>query len=294
MGSEGALAFSSKIPQTPAASSRVVLAARGALSVVLSRDPRDIRAAQELRFRVFYEELRARPNAGTLADRSDADEFDAACDHLLVIDGAGERSNIFSSGKAVGTYRLLRQQAASEKGGFYSQREFDLSPLLARHPALRFMELGRSCVLSTHRTQPVLELLWLGIWNLVRRSRIDVMFGCASLPGTDPDSLKMQLSYLAQHFSAPPEWRVRAIAARSIAMNTLPESSYDRRLASRRLPPLVRGYTKLGCFIGEGAVIDHQFNTTDVFVLMPVSRISSRYSARFGSPREGRPQLLMS
>jgi len=284
MGSEGALAFSSKIPQTPAASSRVVLAARGALSVVLSRDPRDIRAAQELRFRVFYEELTARPNAGTLADRSDVDEFDAACDHLLVIDGAGERSNFFPSGKAVGTYRLLRQQAASEKGGFYSQREFDLSPLLARHPALRFMELGRSCVLSTHRTQPVLELLWLGIWNLVRRSRIDVMFGCASLPGTDPDSLKMQLSYLAQHFSAPPEWRVRAIAGRAVAMNRLTNGSYNRRSASRSLPPLVRGYTRLGCFVGEGAVIDHQFNTTDIFVLMPVSRISSRYSAHFSLP----------
>ena len=274
MGSGGALAFSSKTSPTLAASLRVVLAARGALSVVLSRDPQDIRAAQELRFRVFYEELRARPDAGNLADRCDADEFDAACDHLLVIDG----------GNAVGTYRLLRQQAASEKGGFYSQREFELSSLLARHPALHFVELGRSCVLFTHRTRPVLELLWLGIWNFVRRSRIDVMFGCASLPGTDPDSLKMQLSYLAQHFSAPPEWHVRAIASRAVAMNRLTNGSYDRRLASRSLPPLVRGYTRLGCFVGEGAVIDHQFNTTDIFVLMPVFRISSRYSARFSLP----------
>jgi L-ornithine Nalpha-acyltransferase len=293
MGSEGALAFSSKTLQR-AACSRLVLAARGPLRVVLSRDPRDIRAAQELRFRVFYEELRARPHAGNLANRCDSDEFDAACDHLLVIDDAGERSNIVSSGKAVGTYRLLRQQAASEKGGFYSEREFDVPSLLARHPALHFIELGRSCVLSTYRTKPVLELLWLGIWNFVRRNRVDVMFGCASLPGTDPDALKVQLSYLAQHYSAPPEWRVRAIAARAVAMNRLTDGSYNRRLASRSLPPLVRGYTKIGCFIGEGAVIDHQFNTTDVFVLMPVSRISSRYSARFGSPRQGRPQLLMS
>jgi L-ornithine Nalpha-acyltransferase len=285
MGSEGSLAFSSKTRQR-AACSRVVLAARGALCVVLSNDPRDIRAAQELRFRVFYEELRARPDAGNLANRCDADEFDAACDHLLVIDSAGERSNILSSGKAVGTYRLLRQQAANEKGGFYSQREFDVSSLLARHPALHFIELGRSCVLSSYRTQPVLELLWLGIWDFVRRNRVDAMFGCASLPGTDPDALKIQLSYLAQHYSAPPEWRVRAIAARAVAMNRLTEGSYNRRLASRSLPPLVRGYTKIGCFVGEGAVIDHQFNTTDVFMLMPVSLISSRYSERFGSPRK--------
>ena len=285
MGSEGSLAFSNS-RVTRDASSPVVLAARGALRVVLSRDPLDIRAAQELRFRVFYEELRARPDVGKQASRCDADEFDSACDHLLVIDGPGERSNTSSSDRVVGTYRLLRQQVAREIGGFYSQSEFDVLSLLARHPALHFMELGRSCVLSTHRTQPVLELLWLGIWNFVRLHRVDAMFGCASLPGTNPDALKMQLSYLAQHFSAPQQWRVCAVAGRAVAMNRLADGSYDGRLAARSLPPLIRGYTRLGCFVGEEAVVDHQFNTTDVFVLMPVSRISSRYSARFGSPRE--------
>jgi putative hemolysin len=253
---------------------------------VLSRDPFDIRAAQELRFRVFYEELRARPDAANLANRCDADEFDAVCDHLLVIDDAGERSSTLSSGKVVGTYRLLAQRGASANGGFYSEREFDVSSLLARRPAVHFMELGRSCVLSTHRSQPVLELLWFGIWNFVRRNRIDAMFGCASLPGTDADALQMQLSYLIHDFSAPPEWRVCAVAGRAVAMNRLPEGSYDRRAASRSLPPLLRGYTRLGCFVGDGAVIDRQFNTTDVFVLMPVSRIASRYSARFASPGE--------
>jgi putative hemolysin len=189
MGSEGSLAVSSTSRATRDASSPVVLAARGALRVVLSRDPLDIRAAQELRFRVFYEELRAWPDAGKQASRCDADEFDSACDHLLVIDGPGERSNTSSSDRVVGTYRLLRQQVAREIGGFYSQSEFDVLSLLARHPALHFMELGRSCVLSTHRTQPVLELLWLGIWNFVRLHRVDAMFGCDSLPGSTPEAL---------------------------------------------------------------------------------------------------------
>ena len=286
MGSEGSLAFSGKNRRTCAASSPVVLAARGALSVVLSRDAHDIRAAQELRFRVFYEELRARPDAAKLADRCDADEFDSVCDHLLVIDNASECSGILSSCKVVGTYRLLPQRAAREKGGFYSQSEFDVPSLLARHPALHFLELGRSCVLSTYRRGPVLELLWLGIWNFVRLNRVDVLFGCASLPGTDPDALKMQLAYLAHNFSAPQQWRVRALAGRAVAMNRLADGSYDCRAAARSLPPLIRGYTRLGCFVGEGAVIDHQFNTTDVFVLMPVSNIRSRYFARFGLPGE--------
>ena len=138
MGSQHSLAFYGESRGANAASLPVVLAARGALRVVLSRDPLDIRAAQELRFRVFYEELRARPDAANLADRCDADEFDAVCDHLLVIDDAGERSSTLSSGKVVGTYRLLAQQAASANGGFYSEREFDLSSLLARRPADSF------------------------------------------------------------------------------------------------------------------------------------------------------------
>ncbi|MGH6873769.1 MAG: GNAT family N-acetyltransferase, partial [Aestuariivirgaceae bacterium] len=119
-----------------------------------------------------------------------------------------------------------------------------------------------------------------------RLSRVDVMFGCASLPGTDPDALKTQLSYLAHHFSAPQQWRVGALAGRAVSMNRLPAGSYDRHAAARSLPPLIRGYTRLGCFVGDGAVIDHQFNTTDVFVLMPVAQINSRYFARFGSPGE--------
>jgi L-ornithine Nalpha-acyltransferase len=292
MGSEGLLAFS--VESRGTRSSTVVLAARGALSVVLSRDADDIRAAQELRFRVFYEEMHARADAKNLADRCDADEFDTFCDHLLVIDGERGCSDDLSGSKVVGTYRLLPQQWAREKGGFYSQTEFDVPSLLARHSALHFMELGRSCVLPTHRTGPVLELLWLGIWNYVRLNRIDVMFGCASLPGTDPDALNMQLAYLAHHFSAPRQWRVCALADRAVSMNRLPAGTYDRHTAARSLPPLIRGYTRLGCFVGEGAVIDHQFNTTDVFVLMPVSHIKSRYVARFGSPDGAVPQLLMS
>jgi len=256
-----------------------VLAVRGSLSVVISRAHEDVLAAQKLRYRVFYDELHARPDATTRTTRCDRDEFDAFCDHILVLDSSAPEM-------VVGTYRLLRQDAAQAKGGFYSQMEFDLVSLLMRHPHLKFFELGRSCVLPLYRTRPVLELLWQGIWNYVRFNRIDVMFGCASLEGSDPTVHEMQLSFLAHNLMAPEPWKVRAIDSRFVNMDRLSPGTYDARQAARTLPPLLRGYVRLGCFIGEGAVIDHQFNTTDVFVLMPVSNIKSRYFSRFGAPSE--------
>jgi putative hemolysin len=267
--------------------SPMLLAQRGNLRVVLSRDAADVKAAQELRFQIFYEELKAEAaDARILADRCDADRFDAFCDHLLVIDDEVEHGGSPHGGKVVGTYRLLNQPAARVAGAFYSQSEFDLSGLLDRHANLHFLELGRSCVLPTHRVRPVLELLWFGIWNHVRRNGIDVMFGCASLPGTDPDALNLPLSFLAHHFCAPEDWRVSARPARAVPMGRLPSGTYDIQVAIRSLPPLLRGYTRLGCFVGEGAVVDHQFNTTDVFVILPVAQIRSRYFARFGAPAD--------
>lgn len=263
----------------PSNSSAQVLAGRGSLTVMMSRSQEDVLAAQRLRYSIFYDELHARPDPGARATRCDRDEFDAFCDHILVLDRS-------ASEIVVGTYRLLRQDAAAAKGGFYSQMEFDLAPLLLSHPRLKFSELGRSCILPSHRTGPVLELLWQGIWNYVCLNHIDVMFGCASLKGSDPAAHAMQLSFLAQNFTAPHPWKVRAIDNRFVGMDRLPAGTYDARKAARTLPPLLKGYVRLGCFIGEGAVIDHQFNTTDVFVLMPVSNIKSRYFSRFGTPSE--------
>jgi L-ornithine Nalpha-acyltransferase len=277
---------SRKLKQLQGHAARNVLASRGSLSVVLSHAAEDVLAAQKLRYRVFYGELHARPDAAARAARCDRDEFDAFCDHVLVLDRS-------SSESVVGTYRVLRQEAAAARGGFYSQREFDLAPLLTRHPDLRFFELGRACVLPSYRASPVLALLWQGIWNYVRINRIDVMFGCASLEGADPAAHDRQLSFLAHNFAAPDPWKVRALDSRYVAMDRLPPGAYDARQAARSLPPLLKGYLRLGCYIGEGAVVDRQFNSTDVFVIMPVANIKSRYFSRFGSPGET-PQLFMS
>jgi putative hemolysin len=266
-----------------------IQAAKGDLRLRLAQGAEEIRACQALRYRVFYEELSARPD---VAVRTDADRFDAFCDHLVVVHKSKASTSdpvMLADGELVGTYRLLRQEIAEQNGGFYTQEEFDLAPILLSHPGLRFLELGRSCVLKSYRTKPVVELLWQGIWNYVRAHGIDVMFGCASLEGTDPEAHAQALTFLGEHRVPPPEWRVRALPDRYLPMKR--RSRFDAKAALRALPPLIKGYLRLGCYIGEGAVIDSQFNTIDIFIILPVSAIDSRYFARFGEPngQERRP-----
>ena len=265
-----------------------VLGTRGDLCVRLTRSTREITIAQALRFRVFYEELSAVADKISADLSLDADRFDAFCDHLIVVrqtpDIADERFRV-DDGEMVGTYRLLRQSLAAENGGFYTQGEYDLAPLLASKPELNFLELGRSCVLKPYRTKPVVELLWQGIWNYVRGHRLDVMMGCASLEGADPAAHKDTLNFLAQNCAAPAEWHVRALPERYVEMKS--ESAInDPKAALKALPPLIKGYLRLGCYIGEGAVVDTQFNTTDILIILPVSNINPRYFAHFGNPND--------
>lgn len=265
------------------------LGTRNDLCVRLARGGEEVATAQELRFSVFYEELKANPDAAAQQSRRDEDRFDAFCDHLIVVrrmakDEAGQFG--VDEGEMIGTYRLLRQSVADQNGGFYTQSEFDIAPLLAAKPDLKFLELGRSCVLKQYRTKPVVELLWQGIWNYVRLHGLDVMLGCASLEGIDHTVHTPTLNFLARNSAAPPEWRVRAVPGRYVEMKSDAEPFSDPKAALKALPPLIKGYLRLGCYIGDGAVIDRQFNTTDVLIILPVSNISPRYITHFGQPSE--------
>lgn len=263
---------------------------RGTLEVRLAASPADVDAAQALRYHVFYEEMSAKADAQTSITRRDVDRFDAICDHLLVID----HSETDKAGKPaiVGCYRLLRQEVADLHGGFYTAGEYDLAPLFAgTGKGLRFLELGRSCVLPPYRNRPTVELLWHGILLYVAEHKLDVMFGCASFEGTDPEALALPLSYLYHNHMAPPEWHVRALPDQFVEMNRMAKDDINPRDAARRLPPLIKGYLRAGCYIGDGAVVDPQFNTTDVLILFPVAQISERYKAKwqqkYGTPRVG-------
>lgn len=259
----------------------------GSLEVRLSRNAQEIDAAQKLRYHVFYEEMSAKPDAETLARKRDFDRFDDFCDHLLVIDHKlGD-----SLDAVVGCYRLLRQDVAEKNGGFYTASEYDIAPLLARAGAdMQFLELGRSCVLPPYRNKPTVELLWQGIIRYLSLHKLDVMFGCASFNTTNPDEIALPLSYLHHEFSAPPEWHVRALPDRYVEMNRVAKEDVNARDAIRAVPPMIKGYLRAGCYIGDGAVVDEQFGTTDVLIIFPVSKISERYltkwAAKFGAPPE--------
>lgn len=254
----------------------------GDLEVRLARGPAEIWRAQRLRYRVFYQEMSAKPDVVSRMFRRDADRFDKACDHLLVIDHAARGRFGGTRPKVVGTYRLMREQAATRLGGFYSQSEFDIAPLIARHPHLRFLELGRSCVLKPYRTRKTVELLWHGIWAYVRHHRIDAMFGCASFDGIDPDMQATTLSFLHHHATAEGAWSAAARPERRVSMDILPAGMVDAKAALKSLPPLVKGYLRIGARFGSGAVIDKQFGTIDVLVILPVSAIDRRYVDYYG------------
>ncbi len=262
----------------------VILGRVGSLEVRLATTRKDIRRAQKLRYKVFYEEMGAIPTAAQQLSRRDKDAFDRVCDHLLVYDMAHQSGPLKRpKPRVVGTYRLLRQDVAEANFGFYSASEFDIAPLLGRHPHLKFLELGRSCVLKPYRTKKTVELLWQGIWAYVLHHRIDVMFGCASLEGTNPLSIREELAFLQKQAGASGEWHATARQERSVPMDLIPDAKLDARRALGALPPLVKGYLRLGCMIGEGAVIDRQFGTTDVLIILPVSRIDRRYITYYGA-----------
>lgn len=262
-----------------------VYARRGSLEVRLATRLHEVRASQSLRFTVFYKEMSARANTRARLTRRDRDQFDRLCDHMLVVDhAAGGRGIPLIRGRrarVVGTYRLLPQEVAEATGGFYTQDEYDLQPLIARHPELRFVELGRSCVLKPYRTKQTIELLWAGIWKYVNENNIDVMIGVASLEGTEPADVALPLSFMHHSARAPEEWDVKALPSRYVEMNLLPKERIDMRKAMRSLPPLIKGYLRLGAYIGDGAVVDHQFGTTDVAIILPVANISARYQSYF-------------
>ena len=241
----------------------------GPLQVRLAETTADIDAAQALRYRIFYERLGAQPLPETACLRRDVDQFDSDCDHLLVLDHSR------GTGRVIGTYRLIRRDTAARLGGFYSAKEFDISAVV-RH-AGEVLELGRSCVDPAYRNRSAMQLLWSGIAAYVFHYDVVLMFGCASLPGTSPDALSIPLSYLHRYHLAPPALRPRALADRYVEMRRLRPCAIDATRAMAALPPLIRGYLRLGGFVGDGAVVDEQFNTTDVCVVVKTDLVTEKY-----------------
>jgi len=268
--------FEGRIEQWP------VLAVSGALEVRLAETEHEVEQAQRLRYCVFYEEMSAIPSPRMRETRRDFDKYDDVCDHLLVVDRDAHDED--GQPLVVGTYRLTRERDAMRAGGFYTASEYDLSRMLNGLAAgTKYLELGRSCVLKSYRSRPgTMQLLWKGLMAYVARFDIDLMFGCASLPGTDVSEMALPLSYLHHFHAMPDHLRVKARPELFVGMNRMAKDQIDAREGLRSLPPLLKGYVRAGCCIGDGAVIDRQFGTTDVFIYFPVSGLDPRYRSRFG------------
>jgi putative hemolysin len=255
----------------PISNREIVKVVAGNFEVRLAGTAAEIDAAQALRYRIFFEEMKAHPSVEIAARRRDFDLFDEVCDHLLVLDrrrGDGPES-------IVGTYRLIRRSAARRIGRFYSAAEYDIQKMID-YPG-EVLELGRSCIAKDARNTATMQMLWRGIALYAYHYNIQVMFGCASLPGTDPSQHALALSYLYHHHLAPPEIRARALESRYVKMDVLAPGSYDQRKAMARVPPLIKGYLRLGGFVGDGAVIDSEFNTTDVFIIVKTELVTEKY-----------------
>lgn len=255
----------------PVSNREIVQVVAGDFEVRLAQTAAEIEAAQALRFRVFYEEMSAQASPEMRALGRDFDPFDQVCDHLLVLDrrrGEGPEG-------IVGTYRLIRRSAAAKMGRFYSSAEYDIQKMID-YPA-EVLELGRSCIARDARNTATMQMLWRGIALYAYHYNIQVMFGCASIPGIDPVQHAQALSYLYHHHLAPPEIRVRALPHRYVKMDMLAPGSYDPRKAMARVPPLIKGYLRLGGFVGDGAVIDHEFNSTDVFIIVKTELVTEKY-----------------
>ena len=243
----------------------------GDMQVRLATTPEEIEAAQRLRYHVFYEEMKAKADPGTRRMKRDADLLDGFCDHLLVCDMRApslERS-------VVGTYRLVTRAAAERHGRFYTASEYHIEKLL-KHPG-EILELGRSCVHQDFRNGRTMNLLWRGLATYVFLAEIELMFGCASLHGTDVGALRLPLSYLHHYHLAEESLRTRALEERYVPMNIVPKEDIDITEALNALPPLLKGYLRVGCTVGDGAVIDHPFNTIDVCIIQKTNLITDKY-----------------
>ena len=258
------------------ASATDILGEIGPLETRLAQTAEEVKQAQSLRYDIFYRERDRAGDWQTRATGRDVDRFDAYCDHLLVID-----RSLPDDRKIVGTYRLLHGEQQRKAGQYYSENEFELAPLFATHSGKRFLEVGRSCVRPGHRSRRTMELMWQGIFAFVLRHQIDILFGCASFPGTDPAAHGATLAWLADNAVLPNDSDCPPKGAPAIALNGTNNEPLDARSAFKALPPVLKGYMRLGAKVASHAVIDESFDTMDVLVVLDMAAVNPKYLAHY-------------
>jgi putative hemolysin len=243
----------------------------------LAQSAEDLLAAQRLRYRVFVRELGGGGAGVDHARGIESDAFDPHCEHLLLIDRAADGWPV------VGVYRLLDRHGAAQAGQYYSEAEYDLDCL--KRSGRRLLELGRSCLDRDYRGGAGMMHLWLALSDLVIRRGVELLFGVASFHGTDTGALAEPLSQLHRAHLAPDDIRPRSRAHQR--MDLMPGESIDRARAMRAVPALIKAYLRLGGFVGDGAFVDHAFNTTDVCLVLDTARMNDRQRALYARGPQG-------
>lgn len=240
--------------------------------VKLADSKNEIKSAQKLRYQVFFSERNKKKIFNIDNFRKDSDKYDNYCDHIVVI----HKKSKFSRNKIVGTYRLLKQSVAENKSGFYSSEEYDLTKLLNSNKYFNMLELSRSCISKDFRNKNVLQLMWKEIYKYIENNKVDAMFGTASFLDTNLYNLSNQLIYLNNSHKMPNEIMVNALDKCRAKIDYSRNIKMNLKLV-KSLPTLIKGYLKLNAYIGDGAVVDHKFKTTDIFVFLPVNDINYQY-----------------
>ena len=248
--------------------------------VRLAESAEDVAAAQRLRYKVFVEEMGAHASPEEHATRQERDEYDPYFEHLLLIDTQADGDPL---DKVCGVYRLMRGSAARAGIGFYGASEYDLSKL--ENLGRETLELGRSCIAEEHRGGLGMHMMWDGLGQYVTKHDIGVLFGVASFHSDDPAPIAEALSYLHHNHLAPPALRVKALPEHYVAMNQMPADQVNKRRALQLTPSLIKAYLRLGGFVGEGAFVDHDFNTVDVCLIMDTQTMTDKYRAFYGRKR---------
>ena len=246
------------------------------LSVRLAETDAEIEAAQKLRFEVFSRVRDAAFSEEALAARRDIDVYDPYCDHLIVVDPSRVDEEMLG---IVGTYRMMARSKRPDDPGFYTDKYFDVTCFDSVDDEI--VEMGRVCIDHDYKSRAVMQWLWKGIATYVLDNKVKILFGCAGFDGTDPIEHQNLLSYLHNQFLAPERIRPVARGADRLEFECLPPDRVDDKAAQAEIPSIIRGYSRMGGYVGEGAVVNHHFNTTMVCIVVELAGLTKRYMKRF-------------
>lgn len=238
--------------------------------VKIAENDAEVRLAERLRYEVFKLEI---GNAPPDEDEIDADAYDKLCDHLIVIDK--------TINKVIGTYRLLRGTQVDEKLGFYSEKFFDIARIKKLARQFPVVELGRSCIYKEYRTKPVMNLLWSGIARYITDYNIRFLFGSVRLRTDDPQEVATVFQFLKDKYYAAEEFRVHPRQEKQFDLIGIHAAVEHPKLIFRTLPPLMKGYLRVGVKVCGPPAHNPDLNSVVIFILLDTEHIASAYKQHY-------------